>query len=299
MIPYKTKRRRKQKRERNQLMKCTRRHGRQPSRRKIMYNNTNKRFLSMILNPNYVPNEEKYAIRFYDNQPDIIEQFTRSKKYIDCHLVSGERNQDVLNGNEHPNKYISEFLKQNPTNTYALFLDHVKSMEHDACVAFSDSDASDLLNWANNVDIHHKYVIFDWDGTLSVVEGMIVPNEDEYALFKSGDIKYQDAAVYFCGSKHRFQLLKNMFKTLKNKGVHVYILTNNPVASNEKIGNDDCSEYSREYFHNISKQIIPGLKDHHILCGYESNGFKPSTFSNNEHLREAYKKMHSWHMRNG
>ena len=297
MNPYKTRRRRKHKINKQMIIKDTRRNRRRTPRKKMSMNN--KDFISMILNPNYEPKEDKYSIRFYDNQPDIIEQFQRSKKYIDCRLVSGDRNQDVLNGRESPNKYISEFIKKNPKNTYALFLNHVNSMESHACVAFSKEDTTDLLSWASNRDIHHKYVLFDWDGTLSVLEGMVVPNREEYELFKSGEIKYNDAAIYFSGSKERFNMLKEMFKTLKRLGVHIYILTNNPVASDKKIENDDCSEYSKEYFHNISKQIIPGIKKEDILCGYESNGFKPSTFSDNQHLREAYKKMHSWHMRNG
>ena len=259
----------------------------------------NKHNLDFMLDPRNMPEKETtYAIRFYDNQPYILDQFKRSKKYIESIPVSTERNKDVLLGTKEAKNYTREFLKLHPDNTYARYLNNMNNTEIDSCVGFSLEDAKCLSQWADRPEIHKKVAIFDWDGTLSVVEGLIVPTVKEYADFTSGKISYEDAGVYYCGSKQRLDVLKKLFHKLRKDGVEIYILTNNPIALKTKNSMGLSMEpHSRKHFHQILKRIIPGIRDEHIMCGYETNGFKPSTFSNNKHLREIYNKMHSWNMR--
>jgi hypothetical protein len=42
---------------------------------------------------------KKVSIRFYDNQPDIIQQFKNNLKLVDSIQVSNKSNQDIMNGN--------------------------------------------------------------------------------------------------------------------------------------------------------------------------------------------------------
>ena len=72
----------------------------------------NKHNLDFMLDPRNMPEKETtYAIRFYDNQPYILDQFKRSKKYIESIPVSTERNKDVLLGTKEAKYYTQEFLK--------------------------------------------------------------------------------------------------------------------------------------------------------------------------------------------
>ena len=94
-------------------------------------------------------------------------------------------------------------------------------------------------------------------------------------------ITYEDIATYYCGGKYRFTWLRDLFIYLHKKHVSVYILTNNPIACNvEKEG--------RKHFFRVIKEIIPQIKLKEILCGYESNGFKPHAFMKNKELKKSY-----------
>jgi hypothetical protein len=166
-----------------------------------------------------------------------------------------------------------------------------------ATVAFDEKDARNLRHWALGAP-KTKVVLFDWDGTLSVLEGMMLPRDRQTTtdLHHLG-ISYDDIAHYYLGSKERFQMLRSMFLFLERHSVHVFILTNNPLAcldwkKNESIG---IGPLSRKHFFGVLNQFIPQLTIGDVLCGYESNCFKPHTFSCNPFLRSVYERMEKWH----
>jgi FMN phosphatase YigB (HAD superfamily) len=155
-----------------------------------------------------------------------------------------------------------------------------------------------LAKWVINPKIKTKIVIFDWDGTLSAIEGLVLPptKEATLELFKQG-ITYKDIALYYAGTTTRLEGLKNMFTFLHEKGIEVYILTNNPIAACHwrKLHDKGIGDFSRHNFYMVVKQFIPNIKLQNILCGYETNCFKPDTFSNNRRLREVYSQIEHWH----
>jgi hypothetical protein len=224
---------------------------------------------------------KKASIRFYDNQKDIIHQFKHNLKLVDSIQVSNNSNQDIMNGNNKNYLYTQKFLKKHPNNSFAQYLFSIKNRENSASIGFSYNDALELSRWAN-LPIHNKVVIFDWDGTLSVIEGILLPRtKEETNTHEMNKITYEDIATYYCGGKYRFTWLRDLFIYLHKKHVSVYILTNNPIACNvEKEG--------RKHFFRVIKEIIPQIKLKEILCGYESNGFKPHAFMKNKELKKSY-----------
>ena len=225
-------------------------------------------------------------IRFYDNQRDIIKQFNNTLKNIDAFLVPNTPNREILRGSKNSYNYTSEFLKRHPENKFAQYLYFLNNRENGTCIGFSEKNALDLTNWANKL-INNKVAIFDWDGTLSVVEGVVLPTtESEIKNYQNNNISFYEIAHYYCGSKYRFYWLRSMFEYLHKKNVEIFILTNNPIASTKKI--NGLGKESKNVFFNVAKEIIPFLKKENILCGYETNGFKPYTFLKNKYLYNLY-----------
>jgi hypothetical protein len=229
-------------------------------------------------------------IRFYDNQMDIIRQFNHSLKYVDAFLVPNTPNNEILKGSKNSYNYTSEFLKIYPENKFAQHLYSLKNRENGTCIGFSEKDAIELTKWANKL-INNKVAIFDWDGTLSVIEGVVLPTtKTEMKMYQHKNIHFHEIAHYYCGTKYRFSWLKSMFEYLHNRNVEIFILTNNPIASTKKI--NGLGKESKNNFFKVAKEIIPCLKKENILCGYETNGFKPHTFLKNKYLYNLYSSVY-------
>jgi hypothetical protein len=226
-------------------------------------------------------------IRFYDNQMDIIRQFNSTLRYVDAFLVPNTPNREILKGSKNSYNYTSEFLKIHPENKFAQHLYSLKNKENGTCIGFSEKDAIELTNWANKLIQHNKAAIFDWDGTLSVIEGVVLPTtETETKMYQHNNISFHEIAHYYCGTKYRFYWLRSMFEYLHNRNVEIFILTNNPIASTKRI--NGLGKESKNNFFRVAKEIIPCLKKENILCGYETNGFKPYTFLKNKYLYNLY-----------
>lgn len=225
-------------------------------------------------------------IRFYDNQMDIIRQFNNTLKYVDTFLVPNTPNREILKGSKQSHNYTSEFLKKHPKNKFAQYLFSLKNRENGTCIGFSEKEAIELTRWANKL-LKNKVAIFDWDGTLSVIEGIVLPTtKSEMKMYEHYNISFHEIAHYYCGTKYRFTWLKSMFEYLHNRNVEIFILTNNPIASTKRI--NGLGKESKNNFYRVVKEIIPCLKKENILCGYETNGFKPHTFLKHTYLYKLY-----------
>jgi hypothetical protein len=238
-------------------------------------------------------------IRFYDNQMDIINQFNRSKKYVSAIQVSNNDNVEVLNGNYNYSLYTDIFLKLHPNNKYALYLKNNNYKETGSNIGFTYSDIDDLIEWSKRRDIVNKVVIFDWDGTLSVTEGIVIASTNEVEEeHKTYGITSFDIAMYYAGTMNRLNELKRMFNILHKKNVKVYILTNNPIATCNwtKYQKYGIGPQSRINFFKVVKEFIPQIKEDNILCGFDTNGFKPDTFFNNNYLRNLYYEIQKSHI---
>lgn len=105
-----------------------------------------------------------------------------------------------------------------------------------------------LETWLNNPT--NKEIIFDWDRTLSVMEGFFMIPQASVNI-------HMHVALYLMGGQARFEALKTFFAQCLSKKVNIIILTNNPMAELEKD--------TRVFFLTVIKQIIPGFSDNNLL----------------------------------
>ena len=88
--------------------------------------------------------------------------------------------------------------------------------------------AKRLKSWAKNRRIKgDKYALIDWDRTISCVEGF-VPDAIQP---ESIDKEFLDDVFTYLIRRDRIDLLRSLFRELKESGVNIHILTNNPGAS--------------------------------------------------------------------
>ena len=228
-------------------------------------------------------------IRFYDNDMLNIKQFKEQLKYVESIFVDNSPNKEILNGFP-ASSYTKNFLKLNTDNKFALYLKSFNNQEIGTDIGFSEKDAKKLKKWAN-MSNNEKVVVFDWDGCISTIEGIIIPStqkmEEEY---KHSGITDKDIAIYYAGGPKRFQMLNKLFQYLNKKHVRVFILKNNPSASCKSSDFINIGPKSRDNFYKVSRQIIPQINKEDILCGYDDNCIKPVTFLKNDYLRNVYFK---------
>jgi hypothetical protein len=241
------------------------------------------------------------AIRMYDNQLNIINQFLEFMPLMNVIQVCNLPNIDIMKGDYNASLYSNIFLQLNPGNKFAKYLNLISHKEYGTTVGFNVKDILDLKEWIEMSPEENKIVIFDWDGTLSVIEGIIIPPNKVYEdIFEEYGITYKEIAEYYAGSRFRLNILRSLFNYLNYKNVNVFILTNNPIAAIEwnKLNDKKIGPKSRTNFYKVAKEFIPQLKEENILCGYETSCFKPSSVLNNSYLKCMYESIQNWHLIN-
>ena len=228
-----------------------------------------------------------HVFRFYDNQQDMITQFQFGLKHVESILVDNNDNKFILNGMSN-NEYNNNFLEKYPDNNYAKYLKEIGCTNSLSRIGFSKKDVADIKTWCKNKKYNNKTVLFDWDGTLSVLEGInLAKTKAHYGKMNDKNITELDIAKYCCGGVKRFCVLKKMFTYLHRQNVTVYILTNNPVAS-VNLSTTQEYAYYRIHFYMVVKEIIPNISINNILSGYDTYCCKPHAFLTNEYLRKSY-----------
>ena len=85
------------------------------------------------------------SIRFYDNQPDIIQQFKTMLKNVDTIYIPDRPNKEILKHSK-PTDFTKLFLKKYPNNNFAKYLSYFRNNEKSINMGFSLNNAEDLLN---------------------------------------------------------------------------------------------------------------------------------------------------------
>lgn len=118
------------------------------------------------------------------------------------------------------------FVDNEPTNWDEDMSIFKRNMDFVLCHDGMDSDCmTQILEWAENPNINStKYAFFDWDHTISVVDGM---NYD-LILQRPDEITFEFQRIM--GGFERVRQLQQLFSKLLSFS-KVYILTHNPRAS--------------------------------------------------------------------
>ena len=142
----------------------------------------------------------------------------------------------------------------------------------------------------NSISNNLKVVIFDWDRTLTSVEGwypdffkdlysnyttdiddpsdLPEPNDEFYETTYKKAVA--DTAQYLFGGANRERTLKNMFSFLHANNISVFIITNNTTAS--KLYIDNTGVDARKIFLDMIKIVYPQFIDSHLISTYQGRG---------------------------
>lgn len=240
-------------------------------------------------------------IRFYDN--DI-------EKFIGIHMTfsgagGGPEIETIAVDEKDPNPIIKAAIEADPAynrdvvellphqkKIYSMYyLQSVTTIQFDLLSPlFYHSDYSDeiyrpncgitnqqiyeLMMWCVEFKKSQKIVFFDWDRTLSVVEGfMPIPRRTPGYDWATEELRVT-YLTYILGGAGRFEKLCRLFKFLHDMQVGVFILTNNGQAL--------PGDPRRSIFLDFIHYIDPLFPDDHLIC---SRDLQPTVQKSNKVLK--------------
>jgi hypothetical protein len=120
------------------------------------------------------------------------------------------------------------------------------------------------------LSVENPILIFDWDKTLSVVEGIHMPRLQS---FEDSGMPLEAVCHVILGGHARIALLKSFFKHVK-----VVIVTNNPSAcppsETPYVFGDDTACYNRSQFLRLIRFIIPTFQEKNLIASHMYHGIK-------------------------
>lgn len=185
------------------------------------------------------------------------------------------------------NNYLTYFAKEEK-NKYAEIL-HFLSEEKDEngknvfeisikperlSNGLKKNHIENLKKWVNSKRFFDKsqlYVFFDWDLTISVYEGFYQLSKDfnEIGINREFIDYYEDKTkitvnevqlkndflLFILGGRERFNMLRDMYNFLREKGVNIFIITNNDTAEGE----------SKLWFLSIINLIFSDFRENQLI----------------------------------
>jgi len=246
------------------------------------------------------------SIVFYDDDVENnITPFRESYPNIKSIIVTDKPpyNQ-ILKGRSHF-YYPSMFLKKYKNNTYAQEI--VKQMKINEAAPISNicnqcsnntnqgitmKEINRIIKWANHKTEQERTILFDWDNTISVCNGIYIPTQTSHDWYNNTDrilqqhkIAEEDVAKYCAGTLERFQALVKMFHAVRQNKIHCHILTNNGW------GNMTKTKYPLIdlFFLKVVQAIDPWMSEADIIYGRTKG--KVQTFKETKFLMTRYKAL--------
>lgn len=209
-------------------------------------------------------NRNRASIIFYDNEVNNINDVDSvwnsdpKKPMIACnHIDDNLLNTLLLDKEQRGINYT--FLRIFDHNTYTIELRSANFQEKTIpCQGFSDSHKNDLIKWIQQKQGKSFIVLFDWDQTISVTNGIIVPSETTIEM-------YQECAEYLLGGAVRLRMFQELEKFILDNNGEIFILTSNTLAY-EYI---QLSDSKRHLFLKIVQQVFSSIDDQHILSTHQ------------------------------
>jgi hypothetical protein len=177
---------------------------------------------------------------FYDDYQENIDRVKKRKDIIPILVPNKPPKTNKFN-------HAITFHKKYPRNKYGTIMKNPDAM---CKLEFGSGLTIKELNKIGNTPA--KVVLFDWDLTLSMFNGIYTTGDFNQFKFT------EDVARFYAGSAERFNALKTMFKKLRDKGTKIYILTNNGWA-----------KYPA-HFVTLFQHYDPQMTQHEILFGNQN-----------------------------
>ena len=193
-----------------------------------------------------IPNKivSDYYFNKYKYKPEILHK-------IQLQILFANMVQEI---NKTNNPYINELVKNKMAET------------HMPVEGFTERHINIVKQWIN---AHGKendlYLLFDWDRTLSVCEGIVYVN-DKYieTLYPTKQNILPDILNLLIGSQERYDMLKSFFNEIcEIPNLHILVITANPSAQKSNIN-------YRNFFEMV-KLLIPCLTEERFLCSSSSS----------------------------
>jgi hypothetical protein len=161
-------------------------------------------------------------------------------------------------------------------NTYVI---HLRSINYKEiivpCQGFSDSHRTELIEWILHKQGKPFIVVFDWDQTVSVTNGIILPPVDTPEMCR-------ECAQYLLGGYQRWNMFQELEKFILEKNGEIYILTSNPLADEcgyprilRRTTDGSPEEYDfgsaskRPLFLKLIQQVFSSMNDKYLLSSYQ------------------------------
>jgi hypothetical protein len=187
----------------------------------------------------------KNLVRFYDND---INNFIGLKDKIDCIEVSNDLYDPILS-NTIIKKYLEELKKSHKTSHNFYYDEYIKKYPRekkhlDALnianyglysipnQGITDEQLKELTKWSRMNKNNGGIVFFDWDKTITIMDGFRLLSDDFFNYLHIHDNKKRKQIAisymkYLLGGSKRFLKFKNLFKNLFKNNITFYIITNN------------------------------------------------------------------------
>ena len=208
------------------------------------------------------------SVIFFDNDMNHVQSMTRLPNSTSIRVDDSHPN---ILSNGIPNGYRDYFAGLG--NTYAINVvqKYDKKQDLTSHGLTSTEHIPMLYEWLSRTR-GIKIAAFDWDRTITNVEGMIVPKyPTNYSDIR---VPNEDVILYLLGGPERVDEIRRMFAELHRNDVNVFIITSN--------GN--CL-HRRDIFLSLIKLVDPLFIDENLICSYGAN--KYTTFKGNS----EYKKL--------
>ena len=221
-----------------------------------------------------VPNDK--TVVFFDNDIENIrnmtvltmaERFFQSSAKPKIHgILINEKTINPLYG-EQPVDTDYSYLPVWKNNTYAEHIRKNHGEHYPPDEGVNEGHLEMLRVWLST-DPEKKIVIFDWDRTLAVTEGVSIPRGTN--SYEDGGIKSEDVIEYLMGGAERLALLREFFDYCNKWKVTILVITNNGSA----VGS------SRENFLKLVQMVIPQMDDTRLLASRDNTGGKYESYTN-------------------
>ena len=153
----------------------------------------------------------------------------------------------------------------------------------DMNIGFNEEHMAMTDAWLSTVE--NPILVFDWDKTVSVVEGIRMPPCNEWQTksgtrwlqntFEDTGMRLEDVCHVILGGHARIALLKSFFERVK---ANIIVLTNNPSACPlsqvAHVFGDDPTCYNRPEFLRLIRFIIPTFQERNLIASHMYDGIK-------------------------
>jgi hypothetical protein len=211
-------------------------------------------------------------ILFFDNEPYNLMNMHPIADVVFIDEVNPFHN---MNENPGDNDYISyrnHFLTRKNTYARLLFRQHDGEV-HIPTTGIVQSHIDVLEKWIHDTE-GSRFAVFDWDRTILAIEGMLFLTAEQC---REGNTSKDHIFEYAMGGRDRIVLLHNMFRMLHDKGIHVFIITNNSSASQANVA------IRTLFLETIHSFLYEDFVDNHLIYSGASGNKKEALMQNTDY----------------